>query len=60
MKIPREATRDGISRRAFLLDTCMGAASVLALPRMAMAEPPPETTKLRIHEDDLLKKELKA
>ena len=41
----------GISRREFLAGTSMiGVAALLGLPRTAAAEPPPETTKLRIFE----------
>ena len=41
----------GFSRREFLAGTSMiGAAALLGLPRTAAAEPPPETTKLRIFE----------
>jgi NitT/TauT family transport system substrate-binding protein len=37
------------SRRDFLSRTCaLGAATLLAYPRGAYAEPPPETTKLRL------------
>ena len=37
------------SRREFLASTSMlGAATVLGLPRIAAAEPPPETTKIRL------------
>jgi len=47
-------TRQRISRRAFLLSTsALGAASSLGLPSSAIAEPAPETTRLRIHEDPL-------
>ena len=54
MKTTSELTKDGISRRRFLLNTsALGAASVLGLPQMAMAEPPPETRKLRIAESPL-------
>ena len=53
MNIFSEATRGGLSRRRFLLDTCIGAASFLAVPQMAIAEAPPETTRIRIHESPL-------
>ena len=40
-----------LTRRSFLANTsALGAASFLGLPRTAEAEPPPETTKLRIFE----------
>ena len=39
----------GFSRREFLAGTSMiGAATLLGLPRTAAAEPPPETTKIRL------------
>ena len=39
----------GFSRRDFLAGTSMlGAATLLGLPRIAAAEPPPETTRFRI------------
>ena len=48
MKAP-SISRDGVSRRKFLATTsALGAASVLALPRTAAAEPPPEITKIRL------------
>jgi NitT/TauT family transport system substrate-binding protein len=44
-----ESTEHGFSRREFLAGTSMlGAATLLGLPRMAAAEPPPETTKIRL------------
>ncbi len=43
-----------LSRRDFIAGgLSLGAASLLALPGRAAAEPPPETTKLRIHENPL-------
>jgi len=40
---------DGCSRRRFLANTfALGAASLFGLPRTAAAEPPPETSRLRI------------
>ena len=40
---------DGFSRRRFLSNTsALGAASLFGLPRTAAAEPPPETTKIRL------------
>jgi len=54
MKTSSEIARKWISRRDFLLNTsALGAASYLGFPRMAIAEPAPETTRLRIHEDPL-------
>jgi NitT/TauT family transport system substrate-binding protein len=42
-------TRHGFSRREFLAGTSMlGAATVLGLPRIAAAEPPPEIQKIRL------------
>ena len=44
----------GFNRRDFLTGTSMmGAAALLGVSRDAAAEPPPETTKLRIHENPL-------
>jgi NitT/TauT family transport system substrate-binding protein len=44
-----EQRDDGVSRREFLVNTAgLGAASLLALPRKAAAESPPETGRLRI------------
>jgi len=44
-----ESTEHGFSRREFLAGTSMlGAATLLGLSRTAAAEPPPETTKIRI------------
>ena len=38
-----------VSRRAFLAGTsAVGAASLLGLPRLAQAEPPPEVKKIRL------------
>jgi NitT/TauT family transport system substrate-binding protein len=43
-----------LSRRDFVAGgLSIGAASLLALPGRATAEPPPETTRLRIHENGL-------
>jgi NitT/TauT family transport system substrate-binding protein len=43
-----------LSRRDFLAGaSSLGAASLLGLSSVAAAEPPPETTRLRIHEDPL-------
>jgi NitT/TauT family transport system substrate-binding protein len=42
------------SRRDFLAGaSSLGLISLFGLPRVAAAEPPPETIKLRIHEDSL-------
>jgi hypothetical protein len=47
----RNSNRTG---RAFLLNaSALSGASLLGLPQMAVAEPRPEITKLRIHEDHL-------
>lgn len=44
-----KSTVHGFSRREFLAGTSMlGAATLLGLPRTAAAEPPPETTKIRL------------
>jgi NitT/TauT family transport system substrate-binding protein len=44
-----ESTEHGFSRREFLAGTSMlGAATLLGLPRTAAAEPPPETTRIRL------------
>ncbi|HKQ24763.1 MAG TPA: ABC transporter substrate-binding protein [Burkholderiales bacterium] len=44
-----ESTLHGVSRREFLAGASMlGATTLLGLPRTAIAEPPPETTKIRI------------
>lgn len=43
-----------IDRRTFLASaSAIGAASLLSVPRSASAEPPPEITKLRIHENQV-------
>src|SRR5437899_7795960 len=43
---------DGFSRRRFLANTsAFGVASLLAVPRPAAAEPPPETTRIRLTQD---------
>ena len=43
---------DGFSRRRFLANTsAFGVASLLAVPRPAAAEPPPETTRVRLTQD---------
>ncbi len=44
-----ESTEHGFSRREFLAGTSMlGAATLLGLPGTATAEPPPETTRIRL------------
>ena len=44
-----KTTPHGFSRREFLTGTSMlGAATLLGLPRTAAAEPPPETTRIRL------------
>ena len=43
---------DGLSRRRFLASTSsLGAAVLLGLSRHAVAEPPPETTRIRLTQD---------
>src|SRR5437899_13099648 len=43
---------DGFSRRRFLANTsAFGVASLLAVPRPAVAELPPETTRVRLTQD---------
>ncbi len=43
------STLHGFSRREFLAGTSiLGAASLFGIPRTATAEPPPETTKIRL------------
>lgn len=42
----------GLTRRRFLASApALGAASLLAVPRLAAAEPPPETTRIRLTQD---------
>jgi NitT/TauT family transport system substrate-binding protein len=49
MKTMSDKSGDGFSRREFLAGTSMlGAATLLGLPRAAAAEPPPETTRIRL------------
>ena len=49
MNTVNDKSPDGFSRRRFLANTsALGAASFLGLPRTAAAEPPPETTRLRL------------
>ena len=49
MKTDGGKSGDSINRRRFLTNTsALGAASFLGLPGIASAEPPPETTRLRI------------
>jgi len=49
MKSTSDKSEIGFSRRKFLANTsALGAASFLGLPRPAAAEPPPETTRLRL------------
>ena len=48
-----KSTLHGVSRREFLTGTSMlGATTLLGLPRIAGAEPPPETTKIRVVQSD--------
>jgi NitT/TauT family transport system substrate-binding protein len=49
MKTVSDKNRDGFSRRRFLASTSsLGAASLFGLPRPAMAEPPPEVSRIRL------------
>jgi NitT/TauT family transport system substrate-binding protein len=49
MKTMTDISGDGCSRRRFLANTfALGAASLFGLPRTAAAEPPPETSRLRV------------
>jgi NitT/TauT family transport system substrate-binding protein len=49
MKTLSDNNGQGFSRRRFLSNTsALGAASLLSLPRIAAAEPPPEITKIRL------------
>jgi NitT/TauT family transport system substrate-binding protein len=49
MKTLSDKSRGGFSRRSFLANTsALGVASFLGLPRTAVAEPPPETTRLKL------------
>ncbi len=42
----------GLTRRRFLASApALGAASLFAVPRLAEAEPPPETTRIRLTQD---------
>ena len=44
-----KSTQHGFSRREFLAGTSIiGAAALLGIPRTAAAEPPPETTRIRL------------
>jgi NitT/TauT family transport system substrate-binding protein len=44
-----DESNDTSSRRSFIVKaSALGAASLLGLPRLAVAEPPPETTTIRI------------
>jgi NitT/TauT family transport system substrate-binding protein len=54
MTEPSDLARHALSRRAFLLNaSALSGASLLGLPQMAAAEPRPEITKLRIHENQV-------
>jgi NitT/TauT family transport system substrate-binding protein len=49
MNTVRDQSGNGCSRRQFLANlSALGAASCLGLPRLAAAEPPPETTRIRL------------
>ncbi len=49
MKTLNAKSGDGLVRRKFLANTsALGVASFLGLPRSAVAEPPPEITKIRL------------
>ena len=51
MKTPIDTGRFSFNRREFLATTsALGAVSVLGLPEVAAAEPPPEVTKIRFAE----------
>jgi NitT/TauT family transport system substrate-binding protein len=50
-----KSTLHGFSRREFLTGTSMlGAATLLGLPRIAAAEPPPETKRIRLITDQVI------
>ena len=45
----------GLSRRTFLAGaSALGAGSLLSFPPVASAEPPPETTKLRLQQSQYI------
>jgi NitT/TauT family transport system substrate-binding protein len=49
MNTVSDKSGNGCSRRQFLANmSAFGAASCLGLPRLAAAEPPPETTSIRL------------
>src|SRR4051812_1123672 len=49
MKTINDMNCQGFSRRRFLANTsALGAGSLLGLPQIASAEPPPETKKIRL------------
>ena len=49
MKIVSHESDGGFGRRRFLASTSLlSAAALLGLPRTGEAEPPPETTRLRL------------
>ena len=49
MNATSDKSGDGLARRKFLTNVCaLGAASSLGIARTAAAEPPPETTRLRL------------
>ena len=49
MRTVNDKRGDGLSRRRFLASTsALGAASLLGLPWLAVAEPPPEIQKIRL------------
>jgi NitT/TauT family transport system substrate-binding protein len=44
-----DSTGEAVSRRRFLVNTCaLGVASLLSVADLAAAEPPPETTRIRL------------
>jgi NitT/TauT family transport system substrate-binding protein len=54
MKKPSDLAKHALSRRTFLLTaSALSGSSLLALSPMAAAEPPPEITRLRIHENEV-------
>src|SRR3989442_10557350 len=52
MIVQSDKSGDGFNRRSFLANTsAFGVASLFAVPRPAAAEPPPETTRIRLTQD---------
>ena len=48
MKTEGHQSGGAVSRRSFLASAAVGAASLLASPRLIAAEPPPETKRIRL------------